>query len=146
MRFTGLTLCTGHSAMTTGVVAQFGVAMMPLCCSTSAPLISGTTSGTSGSMRQAPVLSMTTAPAFTALGEYSFEVSSGMALKTMSQPWKLSCVRASTSSSCSPKRILLPAERGEARSFSDRSGNERLTRMPSSSCPTIPVAPTTATL
>ena len=77
-------------------------------------------------MRQAPVLSMTMAPALTALGEYSRETSSGTALKTRSQPSKQSWVSASTSISCSPKGIFLPAERGEAMSLSERERERAL--------------------
>ncbi len=51
------------------MVAQLGFAMMPLCQATSAPFISSTTSGTSGSMRKAWLLSTTTAPAFHGLGQ-----------------------------------------------------------------------------
>src|SRR2546421_630021 len=49
-------------------VVQFGFAMMPRFVLMSAPLISGTTSGTSGSMRNALELSTTTAPACVAKG------------------------------------------------------------------------------
>ena len=38
--------CSGYSAISVMAVVQFGLAMMPLCCFTSAALISGTTSGT----------------------------------------------------------------------------------------------------
>src|SRR5947208_15246819 len=96
--------------MTTGVVAQLGVAIMPLCQATSSALISGTTRGTSGSIRQAPVLSMTTAPAFTALGEYSRETSSGIVLKTTSQPSNQSRLSGTSSSYCSPTRIIFASD------------------------------------
>ncbi len=45
---------------------QFGLAMIPLCPFRSPGLISGTTSGTSGAIRNADELSITTAPASTA--------------------------------------------------------------------------------
>ena len=56
--------CSGPSTGMAAMVVQFGLAMMPLGRSAAAwPLTSATTSGTSGSMRQADELSMTTAPA-----------------------------------------------------------------------------------
>ena len=55
-------------------VVQFGLAMIPWCSRTSAPLISGTTSGTWASIRKALELSTTTHPAFTASGAYSREM------------------------------------------------------------------------
>ena len=60
---------------------------MPLgmCCSASA-LTSGTTSGTSGSMRQALELSMTMAPAFAAIGLVSRLTDAGVLDRTMSTP------------------------------------------------------------
>ena len=51
------------------IVVQLGLAMMPLgVCRAASGLTSETTSGTSGSIRQADELSMTTAPAAAALG------------------------------------------------------------------------------
>ena len=44
------------------IVVQLGFAMMPRCFWISAGLISGTTKGTSGSIRKAEELSITTAP------------------------------------------------------------------------------------
>ena len=48
--------------MSAMIVEQFGLATIPWCFVAASPLISGTTSGTRSSMRQALVLSMTTAP------------------------------------------------------------------------------------
>ena len=57
------------------IVVQFGLATMPLGMSSSASgLTSDTTSGTSGSMRQAEELSMTVAPAAATTGASSREV------------------------------------------------------------------------
>ena len=50
------------------MVAQLGLAMTPLCSRRASGLISGTTSSTSGSIRNADELSMTTAPCRTAAG------------------------------------------------------------------------------
>ena len=58
----------GHSGTSAVIAAQFGMAMMPLCSRMRRALISGITSGTFGSMRNAEELSMTTAPALTASG------------------------------------------------------------------------------
>ena len=67
-RLMRLALWIGHSGTSAMIAAQFGLAMMPLCSRIRPALISGTTSGTSGSMRKAEELSTTTAPAFTAIG------------------------------------------------------------------------------
>ena len=56
--------CSGLSTGIAAIVVQLGLAMIPLRASaTASGLTSLTTSGTSGSMRQAEELSMTTAPA-----------------------------------------------------------------------------------
>ncbi len=55
-------------------VVQLGLAMMPLCARRSSGLISGTTSGTDGSMRKNDELSTTTQPALTASGPYCAEM------------------------------------------------------------------------
>ena len=46
------------TAMSAMIVQQLGFAIRPLFSKASAPLISGTTSGTSGSSRKAELLSM----------------------------------------------------------------------------------------
>jgi hypothetical protein len=64
--------CSGFSATTIWMVEQLGLAMIPLGRTLAAAMLtSGTTSGTSGSMRHALELSMTTAPACAAMGPYS---------------------------------------------------------------------------
>ena len=50
------------------IATQFGLAMMPRCVAMAPPFTSGTTSGTSASMRNAEELSTTTAPWRTATG------------------------------------------------------------------------------
>ena len=56
--------CSGLSTGIAAIVVQLGLATMPLGASSSASgLTSLTTSGTSGSIRQALLLSMTSAPA-----------------------------------------------------------------------------------
>ena len=82
--------CSGFRATTIWIVEQFGLAMIPLCLRMSRGLTSGTTSGTSGSIRQALELSTTTAPAFAAIGLYCFETEAGVLDRTMSIPAKVS--------------------------------------------------------
>ena len=67
------------AATQSGIATQFGFATMPflMWCSSSA-LTSGTTSGQSGSMRQAEELSTTIAPAFAAIGENSLLTPDGV--------------------------------------------------------------------
>src|SRR5580658_6672285 len=63
-----LTRCTGHSGVIEMIAQQLGLAMMPWCVPSACALISGTTSGTAASMRNAEELSITVAPARTASG------------------------------------------------------------------------------
>ncbi len=58
----------GQSGVIEMMAAQFGLAMMPRCLSAAAALISGITSGTPGSMRNAEELSITSVPWRTASG------------------------------------------------------------------------------
>src|SRR3546814_18319109 len=99
------------------MVEQLGLAMMlrlpePL---RAWGLTSGTTSGTSGSMRNCEVLSITTAPFRAALGEYSAEILAPGEENTRSMPRKSKVARFCTfTTSSSPKAISLPTERSEA--------------------------------
>src|SRR3954452_334574 len=77
---------SGFRATTIWIVEQFGLAMMPLCRATSCGLTSGTTRGTSGSIRKALELSTTTAPARAAIGLNSREIDAGVLDRTMSTP------------------------------------------------------------
>src|SRR5476649_288483 len=88
----------GFSATTIWMVEQLGLAMMPrrLYCAIAARFTSGTTSGTSGSMRQYEVLSITTAPALTARGECSAETLEPGEESTMSMPLKSYLARSRT--------------------------------------------------
>ena len=56
------------------IVEQFGLAMIPLCVKISSGLTSGTTRGTSGSIRNALELSITIAPRFAASGPNVLEI------------------------------------------------------------------------
>ena len=112
----------------------------------SSALISGTTSGTSGSIRKAWLLSTTTAPRLTASGSSSFAMSSPAAPSTMSQPSKASG-QASSITTCSPRNsTVLPAERALASSLSLPTGNSCSLRHSSIWVPTAPVAPKIATV
>src|SRR3979411_1855849 len=65
--------CSGFSATTSCAVEQFGLAMMFFLTKpeTASALTSGTISGTSGSIRHADELSITTAPAAALFGAHS---------------------------------------------------------------------------
>src|SRR5262249_24775178 len=63
---------SGFSATTIWIVEQLGFAMIPFGRDFAAAMFtSGTTRGTSGSIRHALELSITTAPHFAAIGAYS---------------------------------------------------------------------------
>ena len=137
------------SATTIWMVEQFGFAMMPFGrLAAAAMLTSGTTSGTWGSMRQALELSITTAPAFAAMGPYSLETDAPAEKSAMSTPAKDSGPSVWTST-CPPglpaKGSFCPALRALASATSQSTGNFRCSRTRSISRPTAPVAPTTAT-
>ena len=85
----------GHSGTSAVIAEQFGLAMMPLCSRMRRALISGMTSGTSGSMRKADELSTTTAPAFTAIGAYFREMLPPAENSAMSTPSKECSVSSS---------------------------------------------------
>ena len=126
------------------MVEQFGFAMMPLCFAISSGLISGMTSGTSGSMRKVEELSMTTAPRLAASGA-SVLLMLPPAKRATSMFSKDSGLASSTVYSLPQTMSFLPALRLEARSFREAnwkflSSNRRI-----NSCPTAPVAPRTAT-
>src|SRR5271163_3764698 len=86
------------------MVEQLGLAMMPLCFLISSGLTSGTTNGTSLSIRNCEVLSITTAPALAAIGAHIFEISAPGEDKTISTPLKTSLVNGTylMPSNCPP--------------------------------------------
>src|ERR1035438_4380018 len=126
-------------------VVQFGLAMMPLCHLQSAALISGTTSGTASSMRNALELSTTTQPALTAMGANSFEMLPPALNSAISIPLKESFVSSVTVMSWPLNFNFLPAERADASKVSLPTGKFLFSRVLIISMPTAPVAPTTAT-
>ena len=107
--------CSAPRASIIVRVVQLGLAMMPFGrFRTASGLTSGTTSGTSGSIRNEPELSTTTTPLAAAIGAHSAETSSGTSNIATSTPSKTSGARAWTST-CSPRTSSsLPAERAEA--------------------------------
>ena len=100
------------------MVEQFGLAMMPLCFAISSGLISGITSGTSGSMRKVEELSMTTAPRFAASGARVL-LMLPPAKRAMSIFSKDSGFASSTVYSFPFTSTFFPADRFDARSFRD---------------------------
>ena len=78
--------CSGFSATTSCAVEQFGLAMMFFLVkpATASAFTSGTISGTSGSMRQADELSITTAPAAPIFGDHSFDTAPPADIRQMS--------------------------------------------------------------
>src|SRR5215831_10131887 len=107
------------------MVEQLGLATIPLgILRNASALTSGTTSGTSGSMRQALELSMTTAPARAATGLYSRLTDAGVLDSTTSTPANSSARIGSTVYVLPLNVIVLPALRSEARNLMERKGNE----------------------
>src|ERR1700748_3683385 len=92
--------CNGYNAINVMAVVQFGLAMMPLCFFTSSALISGTTSGTDSSMRNALELSTTTQPAAAAIGANSLEILPPALNNAMSMPLNESFVNSVIAMSC----------------------------------------------
>src|SRR5580658_1673746 len=98
------------------MVGQLGLATMPLGMErSSAALASGTTSGTSGSMRQAEELSITMAQAATSRGASSRDTEAGAEHRAKSMPERSQVAASSTTMSLSPQGSVDPAVRLEAR-------------------------------
>src|ERR1041384_6009698 len=131
--------------MSVTAVVQFGLAMMPLCRFTSAALISGITSGTAASIRNALELSMTMQPFFAAMGAKSLEMPAPALNNAMSMPLKESLVSSLTVMSCPRNLSFFPTERADASNVNFPTGKLRFSSVLIISMPTAPVAPTTAT-
>src|SRR5262249_15579371 len=128
------------------MVEQLGLATMPLGIDLSAPgLTSGTTRGTSGSIRQALELSMTMAPALAAIGLLSRLTDAGVLERTICTPANASGEIGSIAYFLPLNSMLLPALRDDARNLTDAKGNLRSIKTWRMTSPTAPVAPTTAT-
>ena len=92
--------CSGLSTGIAAMVVQFGLAMMPLGGSiASSGFTSETTSGTSGSLRQAEELSITIAPAAATLGAYSRDIDAPAENSARSSPEKSAVAVSSTTTS-----------------------------------------------
>lgn len=100
------------------MVEQLGLAMMPplpaFMPAIAWGLTSGMTSGTSGTMRNALLLSTTVQPAAEAMGAYFLEMEPPAEKSAMSQPLKLSSVSSSTVYSTPSNVYFLPADRLDA--------------------------------
>src|SRR5258708_4284015 len=131
--------------MSVTVVVQFGLAMIPWCHLTSAALISGITSGTLSSMRNALELSTTTHPAFAATGANSFEMLPPALNRAMSMPGNTYFVSSLTMWSSPRNFSFLPTDRADASNVNSPTGKLRFSSVLIISIPTAPVAPTTAT-
>src|SRR5262249_61262385 len=107
------------------MVEQFGLAMIPLCLATSCGLTSGTTRGTSGSIRQALELSTTTAPALAAIGLYSRETDAGVLDRTMSTPRNASGASGSARRVSPADPTVLPARLSARRQCAAPTGASR---------------------
>src|SRR5580765_1361937 len=127
------------------MVVQFGQATMPWWRRAAEALISGTTSGTAGSIRNALDLSTTTAPALTAWGAYSFDCAEPAEKNATSMPLNAPGPTFSTRIVSPLKVTVLPTERSDANARRLLTGNFRSSRILSVVCPTAPVTPTTAT-
>ena len=108
-------------------------------------LISGITSGTFGSMRKAEELSITTAPALTAIGANLREMLPPAENSAMSTPSKERSVSSSITTGLPRKATVLPAERALASAFSLPTRKLRRSMVAMNSAPTAPVTPTIAT-
>src|SRR6516164_10344241 len=113
---------------------------------TASAFTSGTISGTSGSIRHTDELSMTTAPCAAIFGDHSFDTAPPADIKQMSTSEKSKWSSALTFSVLSPNEHSTPWLRREATATTSSAGKLRSARMSSISRPTLPVAPTTATL
>ena len=133
------------------MVEQFGFAMTPECHATSWGFTSGTTSGTSSSMRKALELSIMTAPAAVTASRMALETPAPAENSAISTPSKDSGVISCTTSSPAgtwpqpSKGTFLPAERALAKARTSDAGKSTSCSTRKNSCPTAPVAPATAT-
>src|SRR3954469_2174517 len=126
---------------------QFGLALNRFGgFGASAPLTSDTTSGPSGSIRQADELSMTVTPAAANFGASSFDVEPPAENSAMSRPLGSAVAASSMRTSTPSHGRVLPAERDEAKNRISSIGKARSARMRRIIAPTCPVAPTIPTL
>jgi hypothetical protein len=118
-------------------VVQFGLAMMPLRASAIASgLTSLTTSGTSGSIRQAEELSTTVTPASAKRGARARDVVAPAENSAMSSPLGSAVLASSTVISRSPYGSSVPADRAEAKKRTSSAGKLRSSRICRMATPT----------
>jgi hypothetical protein len=127
-------------------VVQFGLATTRFFdLRAASALISGTTSGTVGSYRNADELSITSGPSSAViLSTHSSAKSPETARKTTSHARAAS--RVNSSIIFAPKGVAIgfPDERADANSLRSLTGNSRVPSTSIISFPTAPVTPTTA--
>ena len=130
------------------IVVQLGLAMMPFgLVSASSALHSGTTRGTSSSMRNALELSIMMAPCLVIVSANSLETLAPADVSAMSMSLKSSlCLSSLTVSSLPLNVYFLPALRSEPNNTSSSRGKLRCSKTRRNSCPTAPLVPTIATL
>ncbi len=144
-RVSSSSACSAPSTTIMDSVVQLGLAMMPFGRLRAArALTSGTTRGTSGSIRNEPELSTAIAPRSAAIGAHSAETSSGTSNIATSTPSNTSGASAWTSTSSPRTGSLRPAERAEATSRISPQTFCRVDRIWRITVPTAPVAPTMA--
>src|SRR6185503_20904711 len=98
------------------IVVQLGLAMIPFGRRASAAgFTSLTTSGTSGSIRQAEELSITMTPAAANFGASTREVAAPAEKMAMSSPDGSATAASSTGTCRSPNGSIEPADRDEAK-------------------------------
>ena len=129
------------------IVVQFGFAMIPRGrLRASSALHSGTTNGTSSSIRNALELSIITAPYLVMSAANSLDVPAPALVNAMSTSLKSSlCWRSLTSYSLPRNVYLVPAERSLPNKTRSSIGKFLSSRTRRNSCPTAPLAPTIAT-
>ena len=124
MRLMWLRFSSGWSTTTIIIVVQLGLAMMPRGrFRASSALHSGTTKGTSSSIRKAELLSIITAPYFVMVSANSFDVPAPAEVKAMSISLKSSLCWSNFTVSSLPRNVyLVPALRSEPNNTSSSMG------------------------
>src|SRR5690606_7157622 len=128
------------------MVEQFGFAIILLFLVNILALISGTTKALSGAILHAEELSITVVPTSANLGAHSKEVEPPAENNAMSGRLLTASSRLTMVYTLSLKVTGLPTDLSEATGINSVIGKLRSVRTFSITSPTIPVAPTTATL
>src|SRR5690606_2801168 len=128
------------------MVEQLGLAMILSSFVNTFALISGTTSFFVGSIRQADELSTTVVPTSANFGAHSNDVSPPAENKATSGFISTAACKFTTLYFLSLKVTSLPTDFSDATGINSVTGKLRSAKTFSITSPTIPVAPTTATL